>query len=401
MPRGAPTVRNRAERSCLLALILALLLCLPACVDDLDQNAIEPGQELTPTPTVAAVASPRPLPHAAPVSLPARRRIYFTQRGDLWQLPVDSAAAPVVRDKRILAFAPSPDASQVAVVFQGDTGAEEFAVVRDDSSVALHLPLVDQAGTPIAGAAGVNALAWSPRGDSIALARDDGSISIVGIDGTVRRLAPAHAGGHPGALAWSPDGQSLLYLDPALRAKAASLYAVPLSGGAPRALAESGGGERPVLAAAWLDAASLVYAQSKPGDIPHGGDLFQVDLAGGRPALLVSSGQFAPVAGVMALAVSENSRWLAFTVFVPGDDQPRFQGLWLLDLSTNRLRQIPTASGAAVTDLWWAAGVLLYRAVDEASSTVAGVYTGTEAFALYQYDPATNAPVERYRFREP
>ncbi|HEU5423851.1 MAG TPA: hypothetical protein VFU72_09955, partial [Nitrolancea sp.] len=305
MPRGAPTPRNRTELPRLLALALALLLCLPACVDDLDQSAIQPGQELAATTTAAAAASPRPVHHTAPVNVPARRRIYFTQRGDLWQLPVDSAPAPVLRDKRILAFAPSPDASQVAVVFQGDNGAEEFAVVRDDSTVALHVPLVDQSGTPIAGAAGVNALAWSPRGDSIALARDDGSLSTVGIDGKVQQLTAPHPGGHPGALVWAPDGQTLAYLDPALRAKAASLYSVPLNGGAPRVLAESGGGERPVLAAAWLDAASLIYVQSKPGDIPHGGDLFQLDLAGGQPALLVSTGQFAPVAGVMALAVSE------------------------------------------------------------------------------------------------
>lgn len=61
------------------------------------------------------------------------------------------------------------------------------------------------------------------------------------------------------------------------------------------------------------------------------------------------------------------------------------------------LTQVPTERGEAVTDLWWVDSRLVFRAVDESRLVHAGIYTGTEPFALYEVDPATLQVRERHR----
>lgn len=386
---------------------LAIALLVPALLagcTDLDEPPVvpptlpaSPGASLLPrTPT----ATPEPTISAPVVSpLPSPQRIYFTHGGDLWQLPLDNLAAPVISGSNLLAFAPSPDGERVAVALQENTGepgqrAEEFAIVNADSTVALQLSTPDDA---FSDPEGVQAIAWSPNGEALALAAQDGALAIVGTDGSVQLLLPPHAESAPGALQWSPDGQTLSYLDPLRPGEATALSTVSVVDGERRLLVE-GSEQAAVHAAVWLPGRhQIAYVLGSPSRVENGGDLFAISPDEGTPMLLVSAGNFAPVAGVVAVAASQSGRYLAFTVFVPGPERPDFQSLWVMELSTREMTEVPVARGQSVTDLWWAGEQLIYRQIDESQVVVPAAYTGTEPFALVQYDPATGASDERYR----
>lgn len=400
--RPAPLLsRCRGCRSALLALLLVAAL-LGACSDDANQGAVQAGNVLAPTATPAPrTSTSRTAPSRAPMPPHSeRRRIYFTKGGDLWQLPIDNAAAPVISGKSILAYAAAPDGDEVIVAFQLPGDREAFAFVNADSTVDTTVTLTDASGTPVpdtVGAGGVSGLAWGPQGQTFAVARDDGSISVVDRDGRVKVLVAPHPNSHPAGLAWSPDGKLLSYLDPALPGRPTGLYTVPAAGGTSRLLVESGGTDQPVVGASWIAPGMLAYIQGKSSSVGRTGDLFAVDAASGKQRLLAGSSQFAPVGGVAAIAPSTDGDQLAFTIYVPGESRPRCLGLWLMDLESLALTQVPTTRDEAITDLWWASGALLFRSIPERAVTVAGSYTGTEPFAIEQLDPNAARPVERYR----
>lgn len=388
-----------------LALLLVLALLAAGC-EEVDQAAVPVGRpddaassQLSPSGSPEATAqSLSVVPPGVPVDGPQASRIYFTHGGDLWQIPREGDPAPVVTDRDIIAFAPSPDGEQVAVVFAGedDLGSgSTVAIVAADGSVELELPESGPAESP----APVRALAWSPSGLAVAVARQDGSLTLVDIDGTVQTLAPAQNGSLPDDLSWSPDGTLLAYRDPALPGQPSSLYVVSAATGERQTLV-AGDEDAAVLDLAWLPGRhALAYVLSSTGSIDGGGDVFVVPAAGGPSRLLVSAGQFAPVAGVVNLAAAPDGRTLAMSVYIPGEDHALFHGLWLLDLATMDLSEVPTARGEAVTDLWWTEGHLFARAVDEPRLVRPGIYTGTEPFTLYDIDLVTLQIRERYHSR--
>lgn len=395
---------NRIRRFwCRLALLTALWL--PVGCADVEQAA-QPGSDLLATAAAISpqgtpatpVASPLGLPTAVVLQVASARRVFFTRGGDLWQLPPEGSATPIITGRNLLAFAASPDGERVAVVSEADIGVggqanEEFAVVAADGTPVLRtlIPSVGSARET------VRSIAWTADGRAVAMARADGSITLVGDDGTMRLLVPPQPGHAPGALAWSPSGRTLAYLDPTGASAPASLHAVSIEGGADRVLVR-GSARGAVLAAAWLpDGGSLAFVLSTTGMVEGSGDIFTIDPDGGAPTLLVSASQFAPVAGVAGLAVSPSGQYLAFTVAVPGPEHAAFQSLRLLDRASGKVVEVPVRRDQTVVDLWWVGNQLVYRTIEDANVVVPGVYSGTEPFILLQFDPSTGEIQQRYR----
>ena len=389
----------------MLGLVLSLLVAvtLTACTE-VDQRAVRPGVARTSPEAGDAAASGNMgtatggmLGAVSPEGvLPDARRIYFVNGRDLWQLPVDNPAAPVVVGRDLLAYSPSPDGEQVAVIFQGaDGNAEQIAIINADSTVALELGGAQGGQSPLGD---VRSLAWSPRGLMVAVARLDGSITVVGADGSMRVVVPPGAATSPGRLQWSPDGATIAFLDPALPGRASSLSTVTVETGARRDLVRADEASGGVVAATWIPGRpELAYIRSDPALNAFGGDIFAIDPATGAEQLLVSSGRFAPVAELADLAVSPDGKYLAFPVYVPDGEEAQLLGLWTMDLMTREFTEVPMPTGTVVTDLWWASGTLLYRAIDRNQVRVTDTYTGVEPFALYQYAVGAAESVERYR----
>lgn len=422
MPPVSGRIENRSWRTRLttgpgtVGLFIAAMLMLGACTDPTDQRAVQPGEVATDIIPVQ-VASSSPATQASPVSTssptpttstavssagvqPAAKRIYFTQGGDLWQIPVDMGdPAPVLTGHSILAFAPSPDGEQVAIVYlSGNADQEHLANFKADGTsiidIALSIPADDQSSR----GGDIQSISWSPSGDRVAVARQDGSISVVTANGTVRQILNPNTQRFPGSLSVSPDGRTLLYLDPSLPGRATSLYTIPLGGGAARKLVDGNRPNHPVLAAKWLPTGNqIVYIQAVASSPPGTGDLFIVDSDTVIRELMVPSAQFAPVAGIGDMALSGDGRWVAFNLYVPGDSGSRFQGLWLMNLATRATQQVVIESGQAVTDLWWGQETLAYRTVRSTESSDPERYTGIEPFSLYTVKPDGSQPVVRHR----
>jgi dipeptidyl aminopeptidase/acylaminoacyl peptidase len=349
----------------------------------------------SPTELTRATSIPR-LEGATP---PERRRIYFTRRSDLWQLPVDNAVAPVISGRVIVGYRAAPDGNRVAAIVAGDAG-ETVLVVNADSTVAFETALSNGPKRPAAGdSTDRQLLAWSPDGTRVAVALADGSIVVVDQEGKAHPLVPSHPGAHPTCIDWSPDGTMLSFLDPAGPGLPMNLNLVNVAGGAPRTLVDGSSTGGVVTLASWMPRTqAIIYIQTAPGSLLPGGDLFLVDTVTGKPDLLQPAGNFAPVAAIRNLALSTDGEAVAFTVFVPGTDRPRFDGLWILDLESRRVTQIDTDPDDVVTDLWWASGNLIYRTIAATRVSSSARFTGAEPFALYQIEPLQLAqqPVERF-----
>ncbi len=410
--RGHRLAANRG----LAGLLIATMLLLVACTDPSEQRAVQPGGLATYSiPTQYAVASPTsagtpvaisstPIAatpfSAASVAQAAATRIYFTRGGDLWQIPVDSGSpAPVLAGHSILAFAPSPGGDQVAVIYlSGNSDQEHLANFSADGTsmidVTLSIPSDDQTSR----GGDIQSIAWSPDGNRVAVARQDGSISAVTRSGTMSEVLKPDKQHFPGALSVSPDGRTLLYLDPSLPGRATSLYTIPISGGVARRVVDGSQANHPVLAASWLPNSNrIAYIQAVASSPSGTGDVFTVDSASVRSELAVASAQFAPVAGIGDVAFSDDGRWVAFTLYLPDDSGSSFQGLWLMNLETRVTQQVPIEAGQAVTDLWWGQGTLLYRTIKTDDTSSPERYSGLGSFALYSVKPDGSQPVLRYR----
>lgn len=399
-----------------VSLLLVAVPALAACTDEIDQSAVQPGQViigLTPT-AEAGFASPGAFgtPSASPSAgtgtlspssdsggLPAPSHIYFTNRGDLWQIPLTGgAAAPVVSGKSLLAFAPSPDGDQVAVVYvTPDSGQEHLSDVKSDGTSVIDVGISEPSDDSGSRGGDIQSIAWAPQGDRVVVARQDGSIAVVTSDGRMSQIVPADPNRFPGALSVSPDGKMLLFLDPALPGRATSLYTVPMIGGEVRKLVDGTQSSYPVLEARWIPNGDRIgYVQVTAASPSGTGDVFVIDAGTAESQLAVAATQFAPVAGIGTMTFSPDGEWIAFTLYGPNASDVKFQGLWLTNLATNVTQQIEVGAGQAVTDLWWGKDSLLFRAMKANPSDRPTRYNGMEPFSLYSVATGSEEPIQRY-----
>jgi hypothetical protein len=354
-----------------------------------------PSPSPTPPPEVGALLAPGP-------TYPLPNRAFFLNGLDLWQYPAGGAASRVTSNLRLGPYAQSADGERVAVVVYapaGQTGSEEIRVFSADGSTlgSVYGP------TPTSGAGAGRAvidLAWSWDGAALAVAFNDGTIEALAAPGgsagpdpvTNEQSGDAAADHAISGVEWAPSGAGIAYLL-ALRDGGESLLAAPLGHDPLPALDAGAEPGRSALAFSWLPGRGrIAYVEDANAKRGTPGSIFTIAPDGSARELLVSSGGFAPVAGAVALAASPDGQKLAFTIYTPdARGEFSYQSLWVLNIDSGELAQVPVISSYRVTDLWWISSGLVYRGVDRGSSLAGDqtTYDRSSPFVLGLFDLAS------------
>jgi Tol biopolymer transport system component len=247
----------------------------------------------------------------------------------------------------------------------------------------------------------IQSIAWAWDATALAMLRSDGSIAaLVNLNDPfadnsqpLMLNTPDTAVADSG-LTWAPSGDGVAYL----AFNEAGYYSVFLSprdeAPFPLLMSESGN-PRSVAAFTWLPGRGrIAFVEDSP--VPGSrtpSSIFTIFADGSGLELLVSAGRFAPAAMIGALNPSPDGRELAFIVYVPNDQgRPTFQSLWIMQIDTGDLRQVPIEPGYRVTDTWFTSEGLIWRGVDVGARVTGDgtTYTGIEPFILGRFDANGN-----------
>ncbi|MEX2426388.1 MAG: hypothetical protein WD401_06455 [Thermomicrobiaceae bacterium] len=334
-------------------------------------------------------------------TLPAAERIYYPDGGDLWQISETGAPELVTGTRTIASFSSSANGHRLAVltVEPGeDSGQEQsrLSVVGSDGEV-LFDPDDMEAGVRLEDSSPVESVSMSPSGDVLSVTHQSGAMTLLTLDGDSDQLMPPSLEHRPGRISWSADEQFIAFLDPWLPDEPSSLRVMVLGEDEVQTVVEPSPDGHGVVRAKWIPGTPyLVVIRESGSTISHGGNLFLIDIDTGRQELLMSSGEIAPVAGIVDVVPSPDGEWLAATGYVPGDEYPEFAGLWLINLESGLRISVALENDFSVTDMWWLDDQLLVRVIDDPRTSLPGTYTGREDFALLEIDPATGGSSERY-----
>jgi hypothetical protein len=221
-----------------------------------------------------------------------------------------------------------------------------------------------EAASPVAGQSGDFALAWSAAGDRILIGHAGGGILEVTTEGTVREILSANAAPAPRAVAWSPSGAAIAFVDAGTSGTATGLYVastdvLPVD---PVAVVRPIEGQsRQIVAIEWPTGdAGILYSERAPnGDLSVGGDLFAVSPAGGKPQLVASARSVAQVAAVDSFEASPDGVAVAYTVVVPGDGGSVSGDLLVKQIGGPTVVDL-AVSGVAVESIGWTAAGLTW-----------------------------------------
>jgi hypothetical protein len=338
--------------------------------------------------------------HLSTDTLSPADRVYFVYGDDLWQIKDDGDIGIVAEDLTIVSYSASATGDRLAILFlerdESDREEPGITILESDGEVLFSLSDFD-GEFDLNQMSPIQSIAMSPAGESMALTHQNGAMTLVTLEGELKQLLPPSIEHQPGRLAWSVDGQFLIYLDPWMPDEPSSLFVMVPGRDIRQELVQATSDGEGVVRARWIPGSTYVAVIRASGStISHGGDLFLVDVETGRQELLMSSGEIAPVAGLVDIAPSPDGEWLAATAFVPGDDYPRFAGLWMINLRSGLSSEIEAVGNGVVTDLWWLGDNLLVRTVDEPRTSLPGTYTGREDFRLLEIDPDNGRVTERY-----
>jgi hypothetical protein len=338
--------------------------------------------------------------HFSRDTLPAADRVYFIYGDDLWEIEGDGDTGIVAEDLTIVSYSASATGDRLAILFleRDESGRDqpEITILEPDGEVMVSLSEFD-GEFDLSKMSPIQSIAMNPAGESLALTHQNGAVTLVTLEGEIKQLLQPSIEHQPGRLAWSMDGQFIAYLDPWMPDETSSLFVMVPGRDIQHALVHATSDGEGVVRARWIPGSSYIAViRSSGSTISHGGDLFLVDVETGNQELLMSSGEIAPVAGLVDIAPSPDGEWLAATAFVPGDVYPRFAGLWMIDLQRGMNSEIETVRNGVVTDLWWLGDDLLVRTVDEPRTSLPGTYTGREEFRLLEIDPVSGRVSERY-----
>lgn len=368
-----------------------------------------PTMAASPTATsrrAAATAAPAAASPEVLLSAPgAATRIYFRAGNDLWTMSVtDGRTMRVLAgggdEVRAIATSPTGDRVAALLVSAGGDGETTTLVVAsadgDDIRREARLERFLAAANGSAVEARARSLDWSRSGDQLLVSFAPGGLLAVPLAGAPAPLIDAAQAAAPADAAWSPSGDAIAFLDPALEGEQTGLYVAP-TGATPLdpvpVVTSSANRPRSVSEFAWLpDGSGLLFAEAETDNrVATGGDLFRISPSGDNPRLVASAGAAAPVARIASFAPSPSGGAVAFTVVAPGPDGLTFHSLWVQQLGTGTRYRLDVPEREAVIDLWWTAAGLVWRTVgiDEAA---AGATYAAGPFALYRAD--SSAPPE-------
>ncbi|MGH2561288.1 MAG: hypothetical protein ACRDJH_19640 [Thermomicrobiales bacterium] len=340
-------------------------------------------------------------PEALLVARGAPRSFYVSAAGRLLVFTTDEPAPTEVLtadDGVIHAVSASPNGDRVAALVASDS--EYHVLILSAAGEELHRfeslqEVLPVGATPVAGATvGRDLVDWSPQGDRVLVAFAAGGIVTIPLDGEPAVAVSPDQAAAPLDAEWSPAGDAIAFVSRPPETSGAGLFLVDTDESGVQAVelvpAPANGGAS-VVAMAWHpNGRSVLYTRTgQTGNATLGGDLFQYTLGSG-PRLLASSGRGGPVAGISTFAPSPDGRSVAYVIAIPSADGPAFHSLWVRQIGTDSQLRLPTPAGMAVTDLWWTAAGLVMEAVP--GRALAGE-PEPAGFGLYLASPNDVSPV--------
>lgn len=356
----------------LTAIVICLLLV--ACAEE------APGPQFAsdPIPTrpataVVAAASPATLPAASPTApaTPVSIRdlleirggvstVFVASRTAVWSVTSDGVAEQIYESEpgiEILAIDRSPDAKTVAAVLQTSSqAATEVAFIDATSGSETRVVSLESGEATSTSVGSPTWIDWSPQGDRVLVAFQDGSIVQIRVtdDGQPERIAFDADGYDIVEPAWSPTGEAIAFIASRDNGRDRSLRVLNVADGRVRNVVAPPEG-RLVVEFSWMpDGVSLLFTEGgEPGGAVSGIDLWQVDVSGKNRRLVASAGSVAPVARISHVRPSPDGRSVAYSVLVPSSGGPVVDSAWVRDIKSGMGFKIALPSLRSVDDIWW------------------------------------------------
>lgn len=382
---------------------MLLSLLLGACADDKSQRQFANDPQATedlvgqvPEPAPTRLVPPTALA-ATPISAPQLLGItggvetMFVRQGHevLAVSLADGVAKTVYREKKgtVVALAPSPAADSIAILVRDEKTREVtlhlVAVTGDEKTVAT----IGSAENREVAAHGSDAVVWSPSGDRMLVSRKEGGVYEARADGTVKAILSPEQAPSPRALAWSPTGNAIAYVDAGRDGAATGLYvasieALPLD--PVTIIRPIEGRSRQIQEIAWVGGSvGIVYSErAADSDLSIGGDLFAVPTSGGAPRLLATAGGVAQVGAVGSFSVAPNLEAVAYSVLVPGKKEPLAGKLVVRQIDGTTSVPLPVPANGSVVGLAWSARGLVWAVAADGGLDINRVGAGGEAIAI-------------------
>ena len=370
----------RSFRPVPLVAVLFVILLLGACGSDDSEDrsfAPEAGDNAslptdTPLPTETAPPIDRQPGEAdADVDVPASK--LFDQTGPAAAITSGLQAISIVQiengNTEVLPLPRgtstvaqvSPDGSRCLVI---DRSEGEIAVRlfdADGSVIAEWTPESNATpeASPVLRAAATQTgdrIAWLPDGTQAALALSGLGVFVADTDLKMREIDTGSSA--VTSIAWSPTGQSIAVATWNAETRSAAIETVATGspdGVATSVFALAEGDGRYVRSLAWgSERVGLVFAlRTVNSSFTLPNDLYFLPRFGEPMRLLASAGVAAPAAVVDQVAIAGNGTTVAFTVLVPGEAGLRFHSVWATDALEPAATQADSSGIRRVNDIQW------------------------------------------------
>jgi hypothetical protein len=366
------------------AAVLAILLTtLAACADDdADRRFVNdplPTVDLVGTPTPFATSASRP-PTAIPATPATTEQLLgttgavsrlFTVEGKKLLVFGITGGEPStifeVNGGAILRYQGSPNGEAVALLIGSGNGLVTLLLMHWEGQQLAQVDLPGEPSTPTAVASGVDRIAWTAAGDRMLISLATGGIFEVTVEGNLRTIFTPAAVRSPKAIAWSPAGSAIAYVDAGTGGVATGLYVAPVDvlPADPVALIPPvEGRRRQIVEISWASGnAGIFYAErAADGDLSLGGDLFAVSPSGGSPRLVASAAGVAQAAAVGTFVVSQDGRAVAYTVITGEADGPVTHSLHVSQLDGPTAIGLRTGGAYRVEQMLWGTSGLTWVA---------------------------------------
>jgi hypothetical protein len=275
---------------------------------------------------------------------------------------------PIARQASVLAVA-APDGSACLVIDRSRSRLSVRRYKADGSLQAEWSPpaLATPQASPVTQANVIQTgdeIAWKPDSSGAAIAIVGVGVFVTDAD---LKMQEVHAGRMNAvtAVAWSPSGQSIALATWNNVQKSSAIVTIGINaldstGTGIFALPEGDG--RYIRSLAWgAEQVGLVFAlRAATANFSLPNDLYFLPRFGEPMRLLASAGIAAPAAVVDQVAIAGNGSTVAFSILIPGSIGLRFHSVWVTDALSPSATRANTTGLRRVTEIRWSKdGVLV------------------------------------------